>query len=48
MNSVEKVPPTCWLGDSGVTSPGWASSMASSSCHSTSNSPSEIVGESST
>ena len=46
MKSVENAPPTRCVGESGVTSAGWSSSMPWSSRSNVSNSPSVIVGES--
>ncbi len=48
MKSVENVPPTVWVGESGVRSSGWASSMSCSSRIITSYSASARVGESRT
>ena len=44
--SVDQVPPTTWVGESGVRSDGWVSSSASSSCISASNSASLTDGAS--
>ena len=48
VNSVEIVPPTCCVGESGVRSSGNSSSISLSARRSASYSASEIVGESST
>ena len=47
-NPVANPPPTRWLGESGVSSDGYCASSASSSRSRVSNSPSAMVGASST